>query len=48
VLLNMRQIAVGPIQDVFTPENLRKTYGGRLTIVSKIADAVAQAPRGLR
>jgi manganese/zinc/iron transport system ATP- binding protein len=49
VLLNMRQIAVGRTGDVYTPENLRKTYGGRLTIVSKIADAVArEAPRGLR
>jgi len=44
----MRQIAIGPIETAFTPENLRKTYGGRPTIVSKIADAVAQAPRGLR
>ena len=49
VLLNMRQIAVGPTPEVFHSENLRKTYGGRLTIVSKIADAVArEAPRGLR
>jgi manganese/zinc/iron transport system ATP- binding protein len=49
VLLNMRQIAVGRTDEMFTPDNLRKTYGGRLTIVSKIADAVArEAPRGLR
>ncbi|NNE08027.1 MAG: metal ABC transporter ATP-binding protein [Gemmatimonadetes bacterium] len=49
VLLNMRQIAVGPTSEVFHDENLRKTYGGRLTIVSKIADAVARdAPQGLR
>jgi manganese/zinc/iron transport system ATP- binding protein len=49
VLLNMRQIAVGPTATEFTPDNLRRTYGGRLTIVSRIADAVArEAPRGLR
>ncbi len=49
VLLNMRQIAVGPIETEFTPENLRRTYGGRLTIVSRIADEVAkQSSRGLR
>ena len=49
VLLNMRQIAVGPVATEFTPENLRRTYGGRLTIVDRIADAVArEAPRGLR
>jgi len=49
ILLNMRQIAVGPVATEFTSENLRRTYGGRLTIVSRIADAVArEAPRGLR
>ncbi|GJM45305.1 MAG: manganese ABC transporter ATP-binding protein [Gemmatimonadota bacterium] len=49
ILLNMRQIAVGPTAEMFTEENLRRTYGGRLTIVSRIADEVAkQAPRGLR
>ena len=49
ILLNMRQIAVGPTKEVFTSENLRKTYGGRLTIVSKIADEIARkAPPGLR
>jgi manganese/zinc/iron transport system ATP- binding protein len=49
LLLNMRQIAVGPTADVFTSENLRKTYGGRLTIVSRIADEIARkAPTGLR
>lgn len=49
VLLNMRQIAVGPTEDVFTTENLRKTYGGRLTVVSNIADEIERrAPRGLR
>ncbi len=50
LLLNMRQIAVGPTADVFTPENLRRTYGGRLTIVSRIADEIARKapPTGLR
>jgi manganese/zinc/iron transport system ATP- binding protein len=49
ILLNMRQIAVGPTKEMFTTENLRKTYGGRLTIVSKIADEIARkAPPGLR
>jgi manganese/zinc/iron transport system ATP- binding protein len=42
VLLNMRQIAVGPTVDVFTPDNLRKTYGGRLNIISEVADALAK------
>ena len=28
-LLNVRQIAYGPVQDVLTPENLKLTYGAR-------------------
>ena len=30
LLLNVRRIASGPVQDVFTEENLRLTYGGRV------------------
>ena len=30
MLLNVRKIASGPISDVFTLDNLRKTYGGRV------------------
>ncbi|GAB4519237.1 MAG: metal ABC transporter ATP-binding protein [Anaerolineae bacterium] len=30
-LLNVEIIASGPVKDIFTPENLRKTYGGRVT-----------------
>jgi manganese/zinc/iron transport system ATP- binding protein len=30
MLLNVRRIASGPVADVFTGENLRVTYGGRL------------------
>ena len=29
VLLNVRRIASGPVEEVFTDENLRLTYGGR-------------------
>lgn len=29
-LLNVRRIASGPVDDVFTEENLRRTYGGRV------------------
>lgn len=47
-LLNMRLIAVGPVEDIFTQENLRKTYGGRLNIVSQVADAVARGLPGAR
>jgi manganese/zinc/iron transport system ATP- binding protein len=34
VLLNMRLIAAGPTDDVFTMSNLQMTYGGRLTKLS--------------
>jgi manganese/zinc/iron transport system ATP- binding protein len=30
MLLNVRRIASGPVADVFTDENLRRTYGGRV------------------
>lgn len=42
ILLNMRLIAVGPTESTFTDENLRKTYGGRLTILSQAAHALEQ------
>lgn len=42
LMLNMRQIAIGPTEEVFTQENLRKTYGGRLTLLTQVADAVAE------
>lgn len=45
LFLNMRLVAHGPIQSTFTEENLRKTYGGRLAILSQAADAVARERR---
>lgn len=30
-LLNMKKIALGPVSEVFTMDNLQKTYGGKLT-----------------
>jgi manganese/zinc/iron transport system ATP- binding protein len=32
-LLNVRRISSGPIQEVFTEENLRKAYGGRIALL---------------
>ncbi|KAA3648355.1 MAG: metal ABC transporter ATP-binding protein [Chloroflexi bacterium] len=34
LLLNVRAIACGPVEDVFTQENLRKTYGGRTDMLA--------------
>jgi manganese/zinc/iron transport system ATP- binding protein len=42
ILLNMRLVAFGPTGQVFNYELLQKTYGGRLTILSEVADAVRQ------
>lgn len=42
VLLNMRLIATGPTADVFTPDNLRKTYGGKLALLDQLAEKMAQ------
>lgn len=44
VLLNMRLIASGPTEETFTEENLRKTYGGRLTVMAQAAHALEQVP----
>ncbi|MFT4589401.1 MAG: manganese/zinc/iron transport system ATP- binding protein [Candidatus Binatia bacterium] len=40
LLLNMRVVAFGPTEEVFNVEMLQKTYGGRLTILSEVAEAV--------
>ena len=41
LLLNMRKIAFGPTEEVFTPEMLQTTYGGKLTILSEVAENIA-------
>lgn len=43
VLLNMRLVAAGPTSQVFTRDNLHKTYGGRLTLLVDAAEAVRAA-----
>lgn len=44
IMLNMRVVAVGPTSEVFTEENLRKTYGGRLTMLAEIGHKLGKAP----
>jgi len=36
LLLNMRLVATGPVSDVFTPDNLRATYGGKLALLDQV------------
>ena len=42
VLMNTRLVASGPIKEVFTKELLNETYGGKLTLLSKVGDLLEQ------
>ncbi len=44
-MLNMRLTAAGPIDAAFTPENLRKTYGGRLDVLDAAGEAFSRRRR---
>lgn len=44
-LLNVRLVAAGPTKSVFTEENLRKTYGGRLAVLETLSQAVEAQER---
>lgn len=44
LLLHLRKIAFGPSKNVFTIENLQKTYGGRLTFLKD--KVLAEAHKG--
>jgi manganese/zinc/iron transport system ATP- binding protein len=43
MLLNMRTVAMGPTDEVFTTENLQKTYGGKLTLLDEAAQAMSES-----
>jgi len=45
VLLNMRVVAAGPTAEVFNEENLKQTYGGKLTLLSQALHEYAKDPR---
>lgn len=47
ILLNMRVVAHGPVETTFTPENLNKTYGGRLTLLEEVTEAMRRRERTL-
>jgi manganese/zinc/iron transport system ATP- binding protein len=44
VLINMRIVDAGPVDKVFTEENLKKTYGGKLTLLSQALHEYAKDP----
>jgi manganese/zinc/iron transport system ATP- binding protein len=43
--LNVRLVAAGPTAAVFTEENLRRTYGGRLALLERASVAVRDRER---
>lgn len=45
LLINVHAVAWGPIQQVFNEENLKRTYGGRLTILEEVTEAMRRSPR---
>ena len=47
LLLNTRVVAFGPTQEVFTPENLEATYGGKLTLLDQASQALAGHAQGV-
>jgi len=44
ILLNMRVVQAGPTAEVFTQENLQRTYGGRLVLLEEAAHALSRPP----
>ncbi|MEE2859419.1 MAG: metal ABC transporter ATP-binding protein [Pseudomonadota bacterium] len=46
VILNVRAIAQGPVASVYTPENLRRAYGGQIALIERSTFADAAAPAG--
>lgn len=45
ILMNMRIVAHGPTGEIFHNDNLRKTYGGRLTLLEEAGEALAREKR---
>jgi manganese/zinc/iron transport system ATP- binding protein len=42
LLLNLRLVASGLVQEVFSPELLQQTYGGKLTVLSEVGELIKQ------
>ena len=46
LLVNTRIVAAGRTKEVFTEDNLKKTYGGKLTLLDEVSQAIAQQTQG--
>lgn len=45
MLLNVKLMEIGPADEIFTKENLQRTYGGRLTLLNRSDDAIIVSAR---
>jgi manganese/zinc/iron transport system ATP- binding protein len=45
LLLNGRVVASGPVREAFTLDNLQRTYGGRLSLLDEVSQALARLDR---
>ncbi|HNR32302.1 MAG TPA: ABC transporter ATP-binding protein [Candidatus Hydrogenedentes bacterium] len=43
LLLNLRAVAFGPVEEAFSPENLQNAYGGRLNLLSDVHERLRRA-----
>jgi manganese/zinc/iron transport system ATP- binding protein len=43
VILNVRVIAQGPVAGVYTGENLRRAYGGQISLLNGLDEAAREA-----
>ena len=46
LLLNLRLIAFGPLEEVFTDTLLQQAYGGRLNLLTEVAELMKRQERG--
>lgn len=46
LLLNLRMIASGPMDEVLTDQLLQQTYGGRLNVLTEVAELMMREERG--
>jgi len=44
MLLNLRLVKLGPVNEIFNNENLRLTYGGKLNLLSEMAEKIGRTP----
>lgn len=45
LLINVHAVAWGPIEQAFTQDNIKRTYGGRLTILEEVTEAMRLSSR---